>query len=68
MDINVASLEDLKWYREWLREQLDLPLEQAGWFAASRAASRTLSEWESSREYMKRRLAEAEARIAVLMA
>jgi hypothetical protein len=64
MDINVASLEDLKWYRGWLREQLDLPLElshlAAGWVA--------LSEWKSAQEYMKRRLAEAEARIAVLMA
>ena len=65
MDINVASLEDLKWYSGWLREQLDLPLEQAGWFAGYGG---TLSEWEGAREYMKRRLAEAEARIAVLMA
>jgi hypothetical protein len=64
MDINTASLEDLKWYRGWLREQLDLPLEQAGWYAASR----TLSEWESTRELLAQRLAEAEARIAVLMA
>jgi len=64
MDINVASLEDLKWYRGWLREQLDLPLEQAPCIAASR----TLSEWESSRELLAQRLAAAAARIAVLMA
>jgi len=64
MDINVASLEDLKWYRGWLREQLDLPLE-LGDFAA---AGITLSDWREAQEYMKRRLAEADARIAVLMA
>lgn len=64
MDINVASLEDLKWYSGWLREQLDLPLE-LGDLAASRI---TLSDWREAQEYMKRRLAAAEARIAVLMA
>jgi hypothetical protein len=66
MDINVASLEDLKWYRGWLRKQLDLPLE-LGDFAAARI---TLSDWmwKEVQEYMKRRLTAAEARIAVLMA
>ena len=64
MDINVASLEDLKWYSGWLREQLDLPLE----LGDLAAAGITLSDWEGAQEYMKRRLAEAEARIAVLMA
>lgn len=64
MDINVASLEDLKWYRGWLREQLDLPLE----LGDLAAAGITLSEWEGAQEYMKRRMAAAEARIAVLMA
>ena len=64
MDINVASLEDLKWYRGWLSEQLNLPLE----LGDLAAAGITLSEWKGAQEYMWRRLAEAEARIAVLMA
>jgi hypothetical protein len=62
MDINVASLEDLKWYREWLREQLDLPLELGDLAAA------TTPPMEGAQEYMEWRLAAAEARIAVLMA
>lgn len=62
MNIETASLADLTWYRDYLIGELEQPanLEALAYVGVSYA------DFIASQEYMKRRLAAVEARLATL--